>query len=308
MMAGLSALVPLDGTELSESALSLLPFLKSLGFDRLRLVSVWESDWEESEAGGRHQELSEADERGRSYLTSYLAQRAETVRAGGFDVEEDVRMGRAAPEVLAAAEGLDLILIATHGRTGVSRWWLGSVTDQVVREADCPVLVIGPNVTHDLAFYSLRRVLLPLDGSETAELALPPAAWIASRSGAEVDLVRCMTLTGVAYDPGMAVYSGDLIDAMQDAVSTYLDEAAAKLAGLSVHKDVLIGGPGQLLLDYLEKRQAQLVIMTSHGRTGITRAALGSVTDRMLHGPAPVLVLRTGEDQHSRLVEAARKT
>jgi nucleotide-binding universal stress UspA family protein len=303
-MAGLSALVPLDGTELSESALSLLPFLKSLGFERVRLVSVWQGVWEESEAADRQPELSEAGERGRSYLTSYLTQRADGVRAAGFEVEEDVRMGRAGPEVLAAAHAMDLILIATQGRSGVSRWWLGSVTDQVVREADCPVLVIGPNVTLDLNSYSVQRVLVPLDGSEVAEQALRSAAWVASNSGAEIDLVRCMSLTAVAYDPATAVYSADLVNAMQDAVNAYLETAAAKLPGVSVHKQVLIGGPGQLLLEYLEQRPAQLVIMTSHGRSGLKRAALGSVTDRMLHGAAPVLVLRTGERQRSRLMES----
>jgi nucleotide-binding universal stress UspA family protein len=303
-MAGLSALVPLDGTELSESALSLLPFLKSLGFERARLVSVWQGVWEESEAADRQPELSEAGERGRSYLTSYVTQRADAVRAGGFEVEEDVRMGRAGPEVLAAAHGMDLTLIATHGRSGVSRWWLGSVTDQVVREADSPVLVIGPNVTVDLESYSIHRILVPLDGSELAEQALQPAAWVASRSGAEVDLVRCMTLTAVAYDPATAVYSADLVGVMRDAVNAYLETAAAKLPGVSVHKQVLIGGPGQLLLEYLEQRPAQLVIMTSHGRSGLKRAALGSVTDRMLHGAAPVLVLRIGESQRSRLMES----
>jgi nucleotide-binding universal stress UspA family protein len=302
-MPGLSALVPLDGTELSESALSLLPFLKSLGFDRVRLVSVWQGVWEESEAADRQPELSEAGERGRSYLTSYLTQRADGVRALGFEVEEDVRMGRTGPEVLAAADGMDVVLIATHGRSGVARWWLGSVTDQVVREADCPVLVIGPNVTVDLESYSIQRILVPVDGSQVAEQALPAAAWVASKSGAEVDLVRCMTLTAVAYDPATAVYSADLVNAMQDAVNVYLETAAAKLPGLSIHKRVLIGGPGQLLLEYLEQRPAQLVIMTSHGRTGLKRAALGSVTDRVLHGAAPVLVLRTEEGQRSRLTE-----
>jgi nucleotide-binding universal stress UspA family protein len=303
MMAGLSALVPLDGTELSESALSLLSFLKSLGCDRVRLVSVWEGVWEESNAVDRQQELSEAGEQGRSYLNSYLSQRADAVRAAGFEVEADVRMGRPGPEVLAAAQGVDLILIATHGRSGVSRWWLGSVTDQVVREAGCPVLVIGPNVTLDLDSYSIQRVLVPLDGSELAEQALQPAAWVASRSGAEVDLVRCMTLTAVAYDPATAVYSADLVTAMQDAVNAYLDAAAAKLPGVSAHKQVLIGGAGQVLLEYLDQRPAQLVIMTSHGRTGLKRATLGSVADRMLHGAAPVLVLRRAEGQRSRLME-----
>ena len=124
---------------------------------------------------------------------------------------------------------MDLVLIATHGRTGVARWWLGSVADVVIREAGCPVLVIGPNVHQDLA-PQIKRILLPLDGSPEGEEALPVATWMAGLTGAEIDVVRCLTLTPMAYDPGMGVYSADLIDSMEEAVPSYLGEIKSKLA------------------------------------------------------------------------------
>jgi nucleotide-binding universal stress UspA family protein len=301
-MAGLKALIPLDGTKLSESAYELLPLLKTLGVEEIRLVSVWESAWEETETG-KKQEFGEATEKGRAYLDAYLRQQADKVAQAGLKVEHEVRVGRASDEVLEACDGIDLVLIATHGRTGVARWWLGSVADIIIREAGCPVLVIGPNVSQALA-PQVKRILLPLDGSTEGEEALPVATWIAGLTGAELDVVRCLSLTPVAYDPGMGVYSADLIDSMEEAVRSYLGEINTRLTGKKATTTMLIGGPGEMLHQRLDEHPADLVVMTSHGRSGVRRAALGSVTDRLLHGPAPVLVIRAG-DSSSSLVSKA---
>jgi nucleotide-binding universal stress UspA family protein len=303
-MAGLKALIPLDGTKLSESAYELLPLLKTLGVDSIRLVSVWESAWEESETERGPHDFGEATEKGRTYLEAYLEQQAEKVGAQEFSVEHEVRVGRASEEVLEAAGDVDLVLIATHGRTGVARWWLGSVADVIIREAGCPVLVLGPNVGQEIS-PQIKRILLPLDGSAEGEEALPVATWIAGLTDAELDIVRALSLTPVAYDPGMGVYSSDLIDSMEDAVRSYLADVNKRLDGNKVTTEMRVGSPGEMLFQHLEERPADLVVMTSHGRSGVRRAALGSVTDRLLHGPAPVLVIRAGETDGN-LVKAAR--
>src|SRR3972149_11507530 len=95
-MPDLTALVPLDGTKLSESALSLLPFLQSLGCRRACFVSVWESDWAEPRAtpGGGTGEMKEAAERGRAYLEAYLKLRTEALKSSGMEVESVGRAGR----------------------------------------------------------------------------------------------------------------------------------------------------------------------------------------------------------------------
>jgi nucleotide-binding universal stress UspA family protein len=292
-MAGLKALIPLDGTKLSESAFELLPLLKTLGFDTVRLVSVWESAWEESESRDRKGDFGEATEKGRAYLEAYLAQHVQTVRAAGFEAEASVRLGRSADELVAASEGVDMVLIATHGRSGIARWWLGSVADSVVREVSCPVLLIGPNVQQEIAG-KLNRILLPLDGSEQSEQAISVAYWIAKLMNSELDVVRCMSLTPVAYDPGMSIYSAELIDSMEGAVKGYLDDMKTRLQGANVTTTMLYGSAGEMLIEHLQEHPAGLVVMSSHGRSGIQRVALGSVTDRLLHGPAPVLVVRSG--------------
>ncbi len=309
-MAGLTALVPLDGTELSESAFALLPALKNLNVERIRLLSVWEEEWSEgANVPGRPEgELGEVAQQGRSYLDTYLGTQSERVEAMGFKVETDVRIGKAAENVLeAASDDVDLIVIATHGRSGIARWRLGSVADKVIRNAPCPALVIGPNVEVELAPYALARILVPVDGSEMAEGALSLATWIGDSAKAEIDLVRVVSLTPVAMDQSMGVYPVDLVTAMEDAGRSYLDRVAKEIGeNRNVNTTLLIGTAGEQLLEYMNEKPASLVILASHGRTGVVRAALGSVADRLLHGPAPVLVFRPDEEEESRLLSQAR--
>jgi nucleotide-binding universal stress UspA family protein len=305
-MAGLTALLPLDGTKFSESAFSLLPLIKSLGFEKVKLVSVWERLWAEEQLGRGEGELEEVAERGRSYLGAYLSSQAVQAKRLGFAVETEVRTGRAADEVLriSAEDSADLVVIATHGRDGIARWRLGSVADKIVRQAACPTLVIGPNVVIELAPYSLRRILVPLDGSPVAEEALMIATWIAERTGAELDLARALTPPPV--DAAMGAYPVDILMAMEDTARNYLTDKADGLRGRVEARTILLIGPApEQLLEYEKQNAVDLVIMASHGRAGVARTVLGSVTDRMLHGSAPVLVLRP-EEVRSGLVEIAR--
>ena len=301
----LIALIPLDGTKLSESAYAMLPLVRELGIDRVRLVSVWESAAEESDDDHK-QELDEVTERGRAYLEAYLEQQAEEVTSRGFEVETVVGIGRPADEILEATHDVDMIIIATHGRSGIARWWLGSVADEVIKESACPCLVIGPNVETDLEHFEVKRILLPLDGSENAELAIPLAAYIADKTGAEIDVVRAMSLTAVSYDPGMSMYSAELVTSIEDSVKAYLQSVAERLKGRKIETTMLIGGPGEMLLEHLKEKPANLVVSTTHGRTGVRRIALGSTSDRLLHGTAPVLIFKPGDEEPGEIVTAAR--
>jgi nucleotide-binding universal stress UspA family protein len=305
-MPGLTALIPLDGTKLSESSFEMLPFIKGLGFTKVQLISVWDGAGHDEDKPDS--QMSEVIEKGRAYLQAYLDVEAEGVRAAGFEVETLVRIGHAATETLdaAAANASDLIIIASHGRDGLARWRLGSVADKIIRHATCPTLVIGPNVEVELAPYSLERILVPLDGSALAEEALPIASYVATAQGAALDLVRVVSVAPVAYDTSMGGYPVDLMSAMEDAAATYLGRIAAKLESKhKVETSLLIGAAGEQLLEYLQEKPAGLVVMASHGRSGFARAALGSVADRMLHGPAPVLILRPEEEIKSRMVADA---
>jgi nucleotide-binding universal stress UspA family protein len=271
-------------------------------------MSVWEHAWEEhhldEQRGG---EMAEVAAKGEAAVNAYLTKQAERVKAMGFETSAAVRVGKAADETLKLAleRDVDLIAIATHGRDGLDRFRLGSVADKIIRNASCPTLVIGPNVRSELAPYDVKRILVPLDGSGLAEEALSVASWIARQEKAEIDLVRVVSITPVSYDESMGFYSMDLLTAMEDAARTYLERMAEGLKPVPTQTSLLVGSAGEQILEYMKERPADLVVLASRGRAGLLRAALGSVADRMLHGPCPVLILRPEEEVKSRLLEAA---
>ena len=312
-MPDLKVVIPLDGTTLSETALAVLPALKPLGGLDVRLVSVWEALWEgqEPEDQRASDRMRELTEQGHSYLSAYLKEQVERVQAMGYKAEYVMRQGRAAEEVLAEIHvgDVDLVIVATHGRTGIERFRLGSVADKVVRASECPTLVVGPNVHGDLGAYAIRKITVPLDGSEIAEAALPLAAYLSRSLGARIELIRAVTLPTMTSAAGMEAGNPQVIlDMLEDAARSYMTRVQSELkTGQPVEATVVIGASAEEVLRYLREHPCDLVIMTSRGRGGLARAALGSVTDRVLHGPAPVLVLRPEmEGRASRLIEAAR--
>jgi nucleotide-binding universal stress UspA family protein len=289
-MPGFTVLVPLDTTELSETSFLILPMLQTIGFEKAHLISVID----EKQKNG-------VDESARN---RYLQERAARVMDMGFEVSTDLRHGNAADAILAAAaaEDVDLLLIATHGRTGLARLRLGSVGDKLIKESPRPRLVVGPNVNIDLTAYRLNRILVPLDGTELAELSLPIAKHLASKTGAQIDLLRAVSITPVAHDPTMA--GVDILTMITDEARDYLARTAASLEGHNVTTTLLMGSASEGILDHLKENPVDLVIMASRGRTGLARAAMGSVTERVLQGPDPVLVFEPGEDQSRLFLEA----
>jgi nucleotide-binding universal stress UspA family protein len=140
-----------------------------------------------------------------------------------------------------------------------------------------------------------KSLLVPLDGSGLAETALPVAAMFAESYGAQIHLVRVVQVPATADGMGVISSMPDLLDTLIEAARSYLSSAATKLDRPDVKTDVLVGGAAWQLEDYVAGNAIDLVIMTSHGRGGFVRTALGSVTDRLLGGAAPVLVVRPHE-------------
>lgn len=289
-MPNYTALVPLDTTEFAETALQVLPVLKSIGFSKVRLLAV----------DGKKKDQTAAS------LESYLQGKAAQVSGMGLEAETHIAEGDPAEVCIAAAAepDVDLILLATHGRTGIARLRLGSVGDKIIKNASCPRLVVGPNVDIDLNGYALKRLLVPLDGSDTAELSLPIARHLASLTGAEVDLIRSVSPATVVADPSMGAV--DLLTPMIDEATAYLQQIAGTMGSTKVSSSTVVTGrPDDSILEHLKEHPVDLVIMVSRGRSGISRAVMGSVAERVLQGPDPVLVFEPGEDR-SRLFQDAR--
>jgi nucleotide-binding universal stress UspA family protein len=191
-----------------------------------------------------------------------------------------------------------MVVMATHGRGGLQRLFLGSVADKVMRTADQPTLLISPSedATARQAI-QLRRIVVPLDGSPLAEAALAPAARLAAAAGARLVLLRVqswpvMTTMALPYVPDLGPVEAEL----ERQAQQYLEGVLGRLpAGVAADIAVLRGIPTMTLVDYVQENAVDLVVMTTHGRGGVRRLALGSTADRLIRLGLPVLLIRAAE-------------
>ena len=138
-----------------------------------------------------------------------------------------------------------------------------------------------------------QSILVPLDGSELAEEALPEAQRFAQAFGARLHVVTAVSVNVVGPNEAWAGISTQLMDSFVEDARRYLEDVKIRTPGLAgASFEVRIGAAAAVLSDYIAEQEIDLVIMTSHGRGGVLRTALGSTTDRMLGGPAPVLIVR----------------
>jgi nucleotide-binding universal stress UspA family protein len=144
---------------------------------------------------------------------------------------------------------------------------------------------------------------VPLDGSHLAAEALPVARALAERTNAGLRLVRAVQYPISVESDSIGSLATDVVESLELTASLYLSEARLELeTSQPVETAVLRGPPAQALLSDIQENPPDLLVMTSHGRTGFIKWALGSVTDRMIRGPVPVLVLRPLADVESRLL------
>ncbi len=215
-------------------------------------------------------------------------------------------------EALAAhieAEKADLVVMSTHGRGPLSRFWLGSVADRLIRESAAPMLLVRPQaVPPDFCSDPApSRVLVPLDGSALWEQVLDTVAGFSRLMGADLVLLRVVQPAIVSNhavtEGGVGMYGQKLLAQLRDAderafqeAGGYLNEVAQRLRaqGLAVQTRVICHEqPSAAILEEARAGRADLIAMATHGRRGIPRLFLGSVADKVLRGTSlPVLVQR----------------
>ncbi|MBS1251776.1 MAG: Universal stress protein F [Anaerolineales bacterium] len=296
-------LVPLDRSELAAQA---LPYakLQSVKFGaEIMLLWVTEPLPAAVEANRAAAELHEVEARAESYLEDV----AKTLSGEGFCVEYCTCSGMPADSIITFAdtENIDLIVMSTHGRSGLGRWVYGSVADKVLRAADVPVLLI--RATEEAAAAArpaCKRLLVPLDGSELAEQALPYAELLAHAFGAEVILLQVPTLPPyVSLGPDATMLVPSLLSDAYAEADAYLANVERRLRakGLSVHKAAVEpGAVAETIIDYTHEAGVDYIVMSTHGRSGLRRWVYGSVADRVLRGAdAPVLLVRAPREELS---------
>jgi nucleotide-binding universal stress UspA family protein len=217
-------------------------------------------------------------------------------------VEGICRTGTAYAEILeeAGRPEVNLLLLSTHGRSMADDpERIGGVADKVIRAAPCPTLLVGPRASVPL---QIGTITVPLDGSRLAEEALPVAKVLAERLDSRLRLVQAIQAPAALEAESIGSLATDVVNSQELTASLYLSEARLEMeTSQPVETEVLFGLPAQALLQDVKEHRPDLVIMTSHGRTGFIRWALGSVTDRLIRSDVPVLVLRPVEEVGDRL-------
>jgi nucleotide-binding universal stress UspA family protein len=290
--------VPLDGSDAAEKALSYTRSLAGALKIPIELVEVIDISAMSAHLVGDKARfldglIAEAESAGRQYLDGIAGS------LSGFNVTVSMQRGKPAEAILkkATAEPNTLVAMATHGRSGINRWLLGSVAEKVLRGAVNPLFLVRADDDQQATEAALHSIIVPLDGSALAESVLPMVAAMAKIFNAAVLLIRAFELPASAYygrENYLPNYQ-ELKDQLRAAAQGYLDGQVAKLKtqGLpQVSSELREGVGAEEIIRCAHERPRSLIAMCTHGRSGVKRWVLGSVTEKVVrHSGDPVLVV-----------------
>lgn len=295
-------LVPLDGSETANAA---LPHAAALarglgrGLALLRVIPsvgtlermVWPTGVALANPIGLEETLAQA----RADLRACAA----AWQAADLPVTTEVRQGDPAVTILTCAEqrpDVDLIAMTTHGRGGVGRWLLGSVAERVLAHTPVPLLLVRAPAATPPPTVAYRTILVPLDGSVAAELALGEAARVARATGARLLLLTVTLSPAMIAEIGMdAVWLTSAFAQQDQELAAALDATVRRVAApdLEVRTAIRTGDPATEILAACAAEHADLIVMSTQGRSGLDRVLLGSVALKVVrHASLPVLLVR----------------
>jgi len=246
----------------------------------------------------------------RDNAVDYLEKTASSLKSSGVTISCEAHESNPADQIINQAEtdSDTLIAMVTHRRSGLGRWVLGSVTDKVLHGASNPLLITHAQEEGQAPTEAtLENLVVPLDGSALADKVLPHVTALSSAMGLNVILVR-VTASADEYYLYVDISSAAGINTdrfyayaqeAEDPAASYLSQVKENLLknGVkSVKERVVSGNSAISILDLVQETPNCLVALTTHGRSGVERWILGSVTDRLVrHSGQPVLVIRADD-------------
>jgi nucleotide-binding universal stress UspA family protein len=285
-------LVPLDGSELAEHALPWAQILAKKFDTQIELLRCYEplaSIYMLPEFAAPSPVYYDQSAFYKQ-IDEYLDKTMESIPRGlavKMRCEGDPGMA-----ILDRAESgeIEAIIMASHGRGGLGRWLLGSIATKVVRGSKIPVLIV--NATTDVPSRpQVNRILVPLDGSETSETALPTALKLADAFGADILLFQGVPHTPIGHPQLDAAVVLEVANAKE-----YLESVKSRYPESRIAVEARVAGPSLGIVKAAEK--CDLVVMSSHGRSGVRRWLLGSIAENVLqsvHKPLMIVYQREEE-------------
>jgi len=281
-------LVPTDGSECAEMAAEYARDLATRYGATVHVLCV--ADARTLENAPHHDQIT--DER------AELAERTcAAFSAADIPVERAVRTDVPHSAILeyVTDREIDLVVMGTHGRTGVERYLLGSVTEKVVRLSDAPVLTV--KATDDEAVtYPYDDVLVPTDGSDGAAAAIAPAVDVAGTYDARLHALSVVDTLATGIDVRSEIVREQLEEEARTAVEA-VEARAADASVAAVETAVEHGSPYREIRSYVEANDVDLVVMGTQGRSGLERYLLGSVAEKTVRtSPVPVMTVRRPDE------------
>jgi nucleotide-binding universal stress UspA family protein len=288
-------LVPLDGSPTAEAVLPLVIHLAQAEKAEVELITVltpvaiWDAaasmiKWDSEEEAARQ----------------YIESKARELQERGIGTHSTVAYGQAAYAIFDAVKDkkADFVAMTTHGRSGVTRFVLGSVADKLLHTA-APVLVVRPGddkETGQLALAGIRKILVPLDGSELSLAAIPLAEEMARVFDASLVFCTVVLTDWIAYSGMEApVLYQDVLAEMKAATKANVDKIAGESRGRGFKAEcfVGIGGAADEIQRIATEHGAGLIAMSTHGRSGPSRWVMGSTADALVRRThLPCLLVR----------------
>jgi nucleotide-binding universal stress UspA family protein len=330
-----SILVALDGSKLAEKALEYLPQIADQGAHLHLLTVVTESHTAElptlmtstmnPDFAVAQLATSYLSPESQRHCIEYLECIRDRLRASGYCVSIETTYGDVADTIVTAASHYEVILMATHGRTGIGKLIMGSITEAVLHSANCPVIVVPSHPERLQRFNSSDtpipiRILVSLNGTPESETILPVVEKLIEGRPAKLILLR----VAPAYNTDLSVMEPHIKHALQAEnhedlhdlfgsigelpMRHYLDQIAASLArpDVKVICEVGFSHPANEIQFFADLYRVDLIAKTTYGRSGLPRLVHGSVTEEVLyHVSCPVVVTRVHQEFSAEAIPAS---
>lgn len=284
-------LYPTDGSEPAESVLDYALRIASEHEATIHILNV--ADTSRNSLTRIRGELIDVLEREGERIVDEAEQRA-TER--GIPAVSEVIQGTPSTSIVeyGVQFDIDLIVMATHGRRGLGRFLIGSVTERVINTAEVPVISVNPDRDRPLS-YPCEELLVPIDRSRGAEFALKEGVAVAKATGATLHLLHVVETGGLGPD----IHSIPMEEELTERANTIIAEATATAEAESfdaVESEIEYGSPARKIRTYIRENGIDLAILGTHGETDFSRYVMGGVSAKIVRtSPIPVMCVREPE-------------
>lgn len=283
-------LFPTDGSEPAASVLEYALQIVSEHEATIHVLNV--VDTGQDSPAGVQDDVSDVLEQNGTEIVNEAAQHA---TEHGIDVVSEVLHGDPSEAIVeySTRSAVELVVMPTHGRRGLQRVLLGSVTERVINTADVPVIAVNPG-THPLA-YPCQDLLVPTDGSRGSELAVAEGVALANATGATLHLLHVVETGRLGPDARSLLKEEELTPRADEIIADAIATAEAATVD-SVKSDIEFGVPFKKIRNYIDAHEVDFAILGTHGTTDFSRYVMGGVSAKIVRtSPVPVMWVREPE-------------